>query len=176
MQPLFIMARLKDIIKNCYYCIKYPFLNPYPDRRFFPRYTYLDDMPIGWKKAFGLQLCKELKEALLRVSKDYLRNYRVVQVKEKFGRLNWYDSGSNVETNKILHKYEEISWHTCCKCGRPATVISQGWICPYCDDCKPFGSFSNFGLKDYPFYGWTGNVNYRDNWTEIEKEYESHNK
>ena len=171
------MIKLLNVLKNCYFCIKYPFLNPYSDKRLFPKYTYLDDMPVGWKKSFGLQLCEELKRALLRESKTAFKKYHVVQVKEKYGCLCWYDTYGNIDTNKILHKYEEISWHTCCMCGRPASVISQGWVCPYCDDCKPNSeSFVEFGLKDFPFYGWTGNINCRDNWSKIEKEYEDNNK
>ena len=36
---------------------------------------------------------------------------------------------------KIIPKYEELSYHTCINCGKPATKRSTGWICPYCDDC-----------------------------------------
>ena len=35
----------------------------------------------------------------------------------------------------IINKYTELSYRTCCVCGKPATKISRGWICPYCDDC-----------------------------------------
>ncbi len=45
--------------------------------------------------------------------------------------LNSY--GENVL--KVIQKYEELSWNTCVKCGKPATHTSTGWICPYCEDC-----------------------------------------
>ena len=176
MQPLSIMKKIWKTIVSSYLCIKYPFLKSYFNRKkLIVRYTYLDEMPEGWKKAFGLQLCKELKEALLRESKQKLKNYHVNQVKEKYGSLHWYDSGGNVETDKIIKKYEEISWHTCCKCGRPASVISTGWICPYCDNCIENRNYRDFGLDNYPFYGWTGNVNHRNNWEEIIKEDKNNN-
>ena len=38
------------------------------------------------------------------------------------------------EIQNIIDKYEEISAYTCCECGKPATQITTGWICPYCDD------------------------------------------
>ena len=34
-----------------------------------------------------------------------------------------------------VDKYENLSYHTCINCGKPATKISTGWICPYCDNC-----------------------------------------
>ena len=47
-------------------------------------YTELDDLPDGWRIAFGLQMCKELKEIL--VKGGGLDAYRITQIKEKYGR------------------------------------------------------------------------------------------
>lgn len=183
MQPLSIMYikrknRTLRIILSTYYCLKYPFLRFYTRKnKLVHDCTWLDCMPTGWRKSFGLQMCKEIKEALLRESKERLKNYHIDDIKEKYGSLRWYDSGGNVETNKIIYKYEQISWHTCINCGRPASVITQGWICPYCDDCVPKDRiYRNFGLKNYPFYGWTGNINHRENWDELVKESEENDK
>lgn len=54
-------------------------------------YTELDSMPDGWRKAFGEQMCEELKNELLKF--NYLDKYRITQIKEKFGTLRWYDEG-----------------------------------------------------------------------------------
>ena len=40
-----------------------------------------------------------------------------------------------LEIFEIIEKYENLSYHTCINCGKPATKISTGWICPYCDNC-----------------------------------------
>lgn len=48
--------------------------------------------------------------------------------------LCWYDAHSSTEIYKIIEKYEKISRNTCIVCGKPATKISNGWICPYCDE------------------------------------------
>ena len=99
-----------------------------------PSYTELDDMPDGWRKAFGIQMCKEIKNELKKY--NYLYKYRIMQIKEKFGTLRWYDNGSpNGCVNPIIIKYENISGRTCIVCGKPATKISKGWISPYCDQC-----------------------------------------
>ena len=45
------------------------------------------------------------------------------------------DTGGNSETDAIIDRCERDSQRICVKCGKPATRISKGWICPYCDDC-----------------------------------------
>lgn len=45
-------------------------------------YTWLDDMPNGWKKTFGLQLCEELDKILKKA--NYRNDYRISQIKEKW--------------------------------------------------------------------------------------------
>ncbi len=96
-------------------------------------YTELDSMPDGWRIAFGEQLCEELKEALTKA--NLLDEYRIVQIKEKYGQLRWYDSGNTREGYDVLGKYTALSERTCIRCGRPATRITMGWISPFCDDC-----------------------------------------
>ena len=96
-------------------------------------YTELDQMPDGWRIAFGNALLEELREELVKAR--YLEDYRIVQIKEKFGQLRWYDNGNTKQGYKILGKYADLSRRTCIVCGKPATRITTGWISPYCDDC-----------------------------------------
>ncbi len=96
-------------------------------------WTFLDDIPEGWVKAFGLEMCQEIKNAL--VEEDLLDEYKIFQTKEKFGTLRWYDNGVSKKVEDIIWKYERVSANTCCQCGKPATKLSTGWICPYCDEC-----------------------------------------
>ena len=98
-------------------------------------YTELDDMPEGWRKAFGEQMCAEIMEEL--VAADLVNDFRIVQIKEKYGYLRFYFAGGNKAVGDIVSKYEKISSHTCVVCGAPATKITRGWICPYCDNCVP---------------------------------------
>lgn len=104
---------------------------------FIPTFTELDAMDDGWRKAFGIQICKELKSQLKK--EHYLYKYRITQIKEKYGILHWYDAGHSEAIRDIIRKYEELSWNTCIVCGKPATKISSefDWISPYCDDCYP---------------------------------------
>lgn len=117
---------------------RYPFLLPRDVFTYEPledydySWTELDDMPNGWKKAFGEQMCKEICEDL---KASNIKDYRILQIKEKYGTLRWYGS---VETDRlcgIIHKYENLSMVTCISCGKPAAKISKGWISPFCDKC-----------------------------------------
>lgn len=116
---------------------KYPFLLP---RNVFTGeviegynydYTELDEMPNGWKKSFGLQMVEELNEAL----GDFRKEYRIVDIKEKYGTLCWYDSGCTDEGLKVIQKYEELSKEICIDCGKPATKQTDGWINYLCEEC-----------------------------------------
>ena len=98
-----------------------------------PISTELDFMPEGWRKAFGIQLCKELRTQLIKEHK--LFSYRILQIKEKYGYLHWYDNHYSVGISNILEKYEKISYRTCISCGKPAKYLSSGWISPYCEKC-----------------------------------------
>lgn len=104
------------------------------DRIFFlPTYSNLDAMPKGWRKAFGIGMCKEIKAALKQ--DKLLKRYRITQIKEKFGGLRWYDNVSTDKVQAVISKYEHLSYKTCIECGKPAKYISKGWISPYCEDC-----------------------------------------
>lgn len=100
-------------------------------------WTYLNEMPDGWRIAFGEKMCQELKDILVRA--NYLDKYRVLQIKEKFGELCWYGSGVPEEIvedyNNLIRKYKNLSRFTCIKCGEPATHITKGWISPFCTEC-----------------------------------------
>lgn len=128
---------------------EYPFL--LPRNRFTGKavddydysYTELDmEVPYGWKELCK-NLCAEIKRLLLKAGKidekDYLNDYRIMQVKEKFGQLRWYDNGipSCVydEWMKVMYEYEDISEKTCIHCGKPAKMCYTSWIAPFCKEC-----------------------------------------
>jgi hypothetical protein len=99
--------------------------------------SWAEDIPKGWGKAFGEQMIDELNEILEKY--DFVDKYTIVQIKEKFGSLRWYDNGipekASKEYYKWLNKYEDLSKKTCIKCGKPATHMTEGWIIPLCDRC-----------------------------------------
>lgn len=75
-----------------------------------------------------------------------LPNYKVVQIKEKFGVLRYYfSSGSGASPDSIKAAYELVSnaekksTHTCENCGSTdddVTTRGDGWIRTLCDSCR----------------------------------------
>ena len=119
---------------------RYPFIKPhymFSDEEiedYDYSYTLLDDIPDGWKRAFGIQLCEDLKTAL-----NGRTDWRIEQIKEKFGALRIYANYETQEISDVIDKYEALSAKTCWKCGAPATKYSTGWILPWCDNCREEG-------------------------------------
>ena len=97
-------------------------------------YTILDDMPNGWNYTFGEQMCEEIAQAL-KEDNIPLKDYRVLEVKEKYGTLHWYDFGGNSKIDKIIDKYENLSKTICANCGLPSKYCSKGWILYLCENC-----------------------------------------
>lgn len=97
-------------------------------------YTAWDDIPDGWRKAFGEQLAKEIKTVLIN---DGIPPGAIwfVQIKEKFGELRMYSNLYSESLSGLLTDYEVISRHVCINCGKPDVGITSGWIMPLCEDC-----------------------------------------
>lgn len=134
---------------------EYPFLSI--SSSIYPEYFYnsddalLDDMPIGWRKRFGLQMCADIKQALEK-NNISIERYKVYQVKEKYGELCWYDNNICEDVDDIVHTYCFISKYVCCNCGDITDIkISNGWICPYCTKCREkLGINGHFSLGKIP--------------------------
>ena len=95
-------------------------------------YTMLDFVPAGWQNLF-LEVCEKIRQEL--AGTDEFHRIRFFEIKEKYGGLRLATTGGNSETDAIIDQCERYSQRICVECGKPATRISKGWICPYCDDC-----------------------------------------
>ena len=143
------LATKKDRFLHWYYEFAEKFLGIF---HFLPTYTELDAMDKGWRKRFGIQFCKELKEAIKKSpNKKYMKTFRIMQIKEKWGQFQCYVNGASPEVNRVIQKYEYLSQYVCISCGEDATKKTLGWISPYCDKCLP--KDENWIWID-PVYGW----------------------
>lgn len=94
----------------------------------------MDDMPEGWKKAFGSMMCEELDTAIKAAGLE--DEFIFEQVKEKFGELRIYHSPYNRGVHEIINKYAVLSQNICIHCGKPdVPMINTNWIRPSCREC-----------------------------------------
>ena len=129
-------------------CERFPFLAWYGDPLYMGyseengpnyKYTWEDEVPEGWRKAFCPQMWEDLKEILTR--NCCVDGFRFVQIKEKFGELRLYCDCSDCSDEAFQEivdweeRYLELSRNYCIHCGKPAKYMSLGWISPWCEDC-----------------------------------------
>lgn len=74
-------------IKNMLLILRFPWLeirNVWTGDKIKNKYkfTWLDDLPEGWRKSFGINICKELDKLLKKG--NYRKEYRITQIKEKW--------------------------------------------------------------------------------------------
>jgi hypothetical protein len=89
------------------------------------------DLPEGWMELF-LQCCEDIYEPLKQAG--CLDKFRFTDIKEKWGRMTIYVQHAPEEVHTILNKYRFLSEQVCSVCGKPATVVTWGYVCPYCSE------------------------------------------
>jgi hypothetical protein len=118
---------------------KYPWLMPksalgYDDIDYDYSWTLLDQIPRGWRKAFGELICADIQREL--EAANLVDTYGISEIKEKFGELRWYDYGGNEKIDDIVMAYTVISRNVCVQCGKlDVHIFDNGWIQPLCKEC-----------------------------------------
>lgn len=153
------MKKLFRKIHNFFFCLKYPFWkvrNAWNGKFLGYSFTWYDAIEIGWQKAFGKQLSKDIKKAgkpFIKQGKKWEDILEFQQIKEKWGKLCLYAYAID-EIEKVLGKYETISEFYCVHCGKPTKYKSHDyWLLYLCEDCflKTCKHY-NFNIKQYtPF-------------------------
>ena len=93
--------------------------------------TLLDALPAGWHSLI-LDMCKEIKQAL---PEELVNKYQVVEAKEKWYGLSWYDGLDDLSPmppaiTDIVCKYESQSREICMMCG--ASKPKDQMLCDIC--------------------------------------------
>lgn len=94
----------------------------------FPEPAISSGVGKGW-----WPLIQEVHEKLLAIDP----NYKVDQVKEKFGGLRYYwssDLDMYDQFNAIVGEAEERSTTICETCGKPGKLRPGGWVLTECDE------------------------------------------
>ena len=129
--------RKSEMLRNKKLVKRYPWIAPvdwFGNRVKEYSFTMYDDIPIGWKRAFGKIMLEEYRKVLIR--HHYLKDFQWVQVKEKFGTLRLYSNGAPEDVLALESKYDYISGFFCISCGRMnSPILTDGWIEPLCEEC-----------------------------------------
>ena len=153
----------KSIEYNKALCEKYPFLKWYGDPLYRGyseegepdyKYTWEDELPVGWRKAFCPMIWDELKAILEKA--NYVNDFRFAQIKEKFATLRLYYNGVPESIFDELmaweNKWEAESEKVCIDCGKPAKFMTTGWYTYICEDCataRKKESFEKYGHEEF---------------------------
>lgn len=85
----------------------------------------------GWKNLY-----QPILDKVEEINKDNPDPIEILQVKEKFGRLNIYLSRYENGLLEDIMKASEQSSHVCEECGEPTEPKeSIGWVYQLCDKC-----------------------------------------
>src|SRR5438477_10718923 len=86
----------------------------------------------GWRSLMGRLLVRLEKEIAAQPA-DERDQFRIIQIKEKFGRLRVYLAGRTPEMDAAIREAEEESIVTCEVCGAPGALEERhGWWSPRC--------------------------------------------
>lgn len=137
-------------IYNAFLFIKYPFLQPrnvWTGKKYWD-FNKLENIPRGWRKAFGKQFVRDLRKALIK--DNILHEFQFTQIKEKYGELRLYNNGEGPATREVIRYYEFLSQGYCINCGKPARYMTEGWIEYLCEKC--FDETENTNMPNYNKY------------------------
>jgi hypothetical protein len=125
--------------KNYELCMKYPILTPSYDSTiqsdYQYEYTVLDDMPNGWRIAFGEQWAADIQNAVYKLTFEELGKTWITEIKEKYGQLTTYFSYYSKDICEVIDKYTELSKNTCIVCGADVSRSSVMRDYPLCKKC-----------------------------------------
>ena len=65
---------------------------------------------------------------------EEVNQVNAVQVKEKFGRLNFYYDYGDEYIRGVVRMSEAMSCVTCMECGKPGQMVTKGWWHVACDE------------------------------------------
>ena len=96
-------------------------------------YNEMNLMPENWARAFGYEMLCELVSELKE--EEILDQYRIMDIKEKYGTLRWYDNCASEKVLKIVSKYCSMSADVCIYCGGKTRYETKGWVSFICKKC-----------------------------------------
>jgi hypothetical protein len=99
-------------------------------------------MPFGFEHSDGWfdiiwRLCEHLEPLVAQFERESGLEFKVLQVKEKFGGLRFYSNFSDEAISHVIRDAEAESLKTCEVCGKPGKPNRGGWIKTCCAEHRP---------------------------------------
>ena len=109
------------------------------ENKLYSKYPLVYSTPVPWGLAVG-DGWYQLLDTLSAYIESHLKHtgandFKVNQVKEKFGGLRFYTNSPDPYINGLISMAEGISFHTCEICGKPGVCQGSGWIKTRCSSC-----------------------------------------
>jgi len=100
------------------------------------KYDFLH-MPFGIECGPGwfIILDKLFLSIQKEIEKNNISDFRITQVKEKFGELRIYYNHVNKNIDNLINKASRESLSTCELCGKKGKIRTIGWLTTLCDKC-----------------------------------------
>lgn len=104
------------------------------------------DKPFGAYEGFGIEcsagwgvlldkLCTDI-ESELDKDEQIKKEFRIAQIKEKFGGLRFYTYSVSDKIDKLIDDAEERSFTVCETCGEKGELLKiRGWMLTLCPKC-----------------------------------------
>ena len=81
----------------------------------------------------------KVRQVTRKLDKEQIKDFEVIQVKEKFAGLRFYYEDAVEGEGKIIkrvQKAEELSLVTCEECGKEGKVTGKNWLKTLCENCE----------------------------------------
>ena len=102
------------------------------------------DINTGWRSIME-RLLVRLEAVITTQPVDERDRFRILQVKEKFGRLTVYTADSTPEMDAAIQEASEESIRTCEVCGAPGDLKERNsWWAPRCKEHETWRPWQKF--------------------------------
>ena len=130
------------------------------EKKFWKRFSFFDPegdirhtlIPFGFECGNGWfdllwKLCEDIDKVL---KEEKIRDFEIVQVKEKFAGLRFYPRGAIDKIWKLVAKAEKKSFKICEECGRRGRLYGSGcWLKTLCKKCAKKLRAKGYGYYKY---------------------------
>jgi hypothetical protein len=88
----------------------------------------------GWNGLLD-DLCSRIED-ILEETPELKKDFKICQIKEKFGGLRFYVYGASEKICNTIDLFQELSYNICERCGNNGNCRKiDGWIYTLCDKC-----------------------------------------